>query len=47
MSDTKLNIIKSLYNENIDFRSLNNLKKNLFESDKLAGNFIPMEEFII
>ena len=47
MSDLKLSIIKSLYDESIDFRSLNNLKKNLFESEKLIGNHIPMEEFII
>ena len=45
MSDAKSLIIQQLYEENVDFRSLNNLKNNLFNSEKLNGKLIPIEEY--
>ena len=38
LTDNKIAIIKSLYKEQIDFRSLNNLKHTIFDSDKVVDN---------
>jgi hypothetical protein len=34
-----------LYEDKIDFRSMNTLKKELFDSEKIIKNILPIEEY--
>jgi hypothetical protein len=34
-----------LYEDNIDIRTLNNLKRHLLDSKKVEGNFLSLEEY--
>lgn len=47
LSEQKAAIIKMLYDENIDIRSLNNLKRQLLDSKNVQeGNLLPLEEYL-
>jgi len=42
----KSTIVKMVYEENIDVRSLNNLKRHLLDSKHVEGNLLPIEEYL-
>lgn len=39
-------MIKMVYEENLDIRILNNLKRNLLDSKNVEGNFLPLQEYL-
>jgi hypothetical protein len=45
LSETKASIVKMFYDENMDIRSLNNLKRHLLDSKHVEGNLLPIEEY--
>lgn len=45
LTQAQLNLISSLYDLKIDFRTLGKLKKYLYEFKSLQGNKIPTEDF--
>jgi hypothetical protein len=46
LSENKATIVKIFYEENIDIRSLNNLKRHLLDSKHVEGNLLPIEEYM-
>lgn len=46
ISDQRLNMLNMIYQENIDIRMLNNLKRNLLDSKNCDGNLISIEKYI-
>jgi len=46
LSETKASIVKMFYDENMDIRSLNNLKRHLLDSKHVEGNLLPIEEYL-
>jgi hypothetical protein len=46
LSEVKSTIVKMVYEENIDVRSLNNLKRHLLDSKHVEGNLLPIEEYL-
>jgi hypothetical protein len=38
-------MVRMLYEDNIDIRTLNNLKRHLLDSKKVEGNLLPLEEY--
>jgi len=45
INDRQLNLIHALYKENLDFRTLNQLKNTLYKSEMIREESIPLEEF--
>jgi hypothetical protein len=45
LSENKAALVKMFYDENIDIRSLNNLKRHLLDSKDVEGNLLPIEEY--
>jgi hypothetical protein len=46
LSEVKATIVKMVYEENIDVRSLNNLKRHLLDSKHVEGSLLPIEEYL-
>lgn len=46
ISDSTFLIIKKLYEDNIDFRAMNNFKNKLLDSPKLIGNYLSVEDYL-
>ena len=46
LSEVKATIVKMVYDENIDVRSLNNLKRHLLDSKHVEGSLLPIEEYL-
>lgn len=39
------NMVKMVHAENIDIRTLNNLKRTLLDSKKIENNLLPLQEY--
>jgi hypothetical protein len=45
LSENLGNMVKIVHAENIDIRSLNNLKRTLLDSKKIENNMLPLKEY--
>ncbi len=45
LSENLGNMVKIVHAENIDIRSLNNLKRTLLDSKKIENNLLPLQEY--
>ncbi len=45
MSENLVNMVKMVHAENIDIRSLNNLKRILLDSKNVENNLLKLEEY--
>ena len=42
LSENRYKLLKIIYDENLDVRSLNNLKRNLLDSKNVEGNLLSI-----
>lgn len=45
LSENLGNMVRIVHAENIDIRSLNNLKRTLLDSKKIENNLLPLQEY--
>lgn len=45
LSENLGNMVRMVHSENIDIRSLNNLKRTLLDSKKIENNLLPISEY--